>query len=104
MSFEADTETVRAALSDAEDPIMREERDDSEGWRPALDALYAMHVEHERLREGLRQYAAPRHWAIERFDRVHPQLIWIGPGADERPIPNGVRIARVLLDGTGTPT
>jgi len=84
VSFEADTETVRAALSDAEDPIMREERDESEGWRPALDALYAMHVEHknyardnERLREGLREIEV-------RF-------------ADAR------EHARALLDGTETP-
>jgi hypothetical protein len=49
------------------------------------------------MADALGAYADARHWALEKFDAQHPALIWIGPGAEKRPLPDAAESARALL-------
>lgn len=49
------------------------------------------------LEDALRVYADPLHWAISRDDLNYKVLSWIGPGATDAGLPNGMKIAREAL-------
>jgi hypothetical protein len=53
------------------------------------------------LEAALREYADARHWGLQRFDLQHPAAVWIGPGADDLPIPDAPALARDALTGDG---
>jgi hypothetical protein len=74
------------------------------GKRPATDleaallaGLSRVEQERDKAREALDVYADFRHWAIDRTDRHHPAAIWIGPGAEEMPVPHPTMIAAAVV-------
>jgi hypothetical protein len=49
------------------------------------------------LEAALRQYEDARHWGIMRDGYRHPSAVWLGPGAEETPVPNPMGVAREAL-------
>jgi hypothetical protein len=66
--------------------------------RKLLNRAEASERRADDLADALRHYADARHWGVERDRFEHPAVVWIGPGADEKPVPNPALVARAALD------